>query len=59
MQHIKMISMERQSRCNVKQAKVLQPQEVDLGGLGHGHEGLSRVEVDHAAHQNDQYEEAK
>ena len=38
MQHIKTISIKRQSRCNVQQVKVLQPQEVDLGGHGHGHE---------------------
>ena len=54
-----MISLERQSRRNEQPAKVLQPQELDLGGLGQGHEGHSSVEVNHAAHQNDQYEEAK
>ena len=51
--------MKRQSRCNVQQEKVLQPQEVDLGGLGHGHEVHSSVKVGHAAHQNDQHEKAK
>ena len=59
MQYIKTISMKRQSRCNAQQAKVLQPQGVDLGGLGHGHEIHSRVKVGHAAYQNDQQEEAK
>ena len=38
-QHIKTISMKRQGRCNVQRAKVLQTQEVDLGGHGHVHEG--------------------
>ena len=38
MWHIKTISMKRQSRCNEQHAKVLQPQEVDLGGHRHGHE---------------------
>ena len=37
-QHTKTISIERQSWCNVQQAKFLQPQEVDLGGHGHDHE---------------------
>ena len=49
-----MISMERQSSGNVQQAKVPQPQEVNLGGLGQDHELHVRVEVGHAAHQNDQ-----
>ena len=51
--------MKRQNRCNVQHEEVPQPQEVDLVGLEHGHEGHSSVEVDHVAHQNDQYEEAK
>ena len=34
MQHIKLISMKMQSRCNVQGVKVLQPQEVYLGGHG-------------------------
>ena len=59
MRHIKTISMKRQSKCNEQHAKVLQPQEVDLGGHGHGHEVHCSVEVGHAAHQNNQHEEAK
>ena len=51
--------MKRQNRCNEEHAKVLQLQEVDLGGHGHGQEVHSRVEVGHVAHQNDQHEEAK
>ena len=51
--------MKKQSRCNVQQSKDLQPQEVDLGGHGHGHEVRGSVEVGHVAHQNDQHEEAK
>ena len=59
MWHIKTISMEGQSRCNEQQAKVLQLQEVDLGGHGHGQEFPGRVEVGHVAHQNNQHEKAK
>ena len=59
MWHIKPISMKRPSRCNEQHAKVLQPQEVDLGGHGHGHEMWSSVEVGDVAHQTDQHEEAK
>ena len=51
--------MKRQSRCNIKQAKVLQPQEVDLGGLGRGHEVHSSVEVGHAALSNYLHDGAK
>ena len=51
--------MKRESRCNVQQAKVPKPQEVDLGGLGHGHELYRSVKVGHAAHQMNQHEEAK
>ena len=51
--------MKRQSRCNVQHGKVLQPQEVDPGGHGHGHEVHGSDEVGHVAHQNDQQEEAK
>ena len=40
-----MISMKRQRRCHVQLAKVFQRQEVDLGGLGHGHEVHSRDKV--------------
>ena len=43
----------------VQQENILQPKEVDLGGLGHGHEVHSSVKVGHAAHQNDQHEKAK
>ena len=59
MLHIKMISLKRQGRCSKQHAKVLQPQEGDLGVHGHGHEVFSSLEVGHVAHQNDQYEEAK
>ena len=59
MQHIKAISMKRQSRCNVQHEEVPHPQEVDLGGLSHGHEVHSSVEVDHGAHQSDQLEKSK
>ena len=38
----------------VQQAKVLQPKEADLGGLGHGHEVHSSVKVGHVAHQHNQ-----
>ena len=51
--------MKRESRCNVLKAKVPQPQEVDLGGLGHGHELHRSVQVGHAAHQIDQSQEVK
>ena len=51
--------MKRESRCNVQHCEIHQPQEVDLGGLGHGHEGHRSDEVDHAAHQMNQHEEAK
>ena len=59
MQHIKTISMKRQSGCNVQHEEVPQPQEVDLGGLGHCREVQCSVEVGDVAHQNDQHEEAK
>ena len=59
MQHIKAISMKRQRICNVQHDEVPQPQEVDLGGLRHGHEVNSSVEADHVAHQSDQHEKAK
>ena len=39
--------------------KFPQPQEVDLGGLGHGREVDCRVEVGQAAYQNDQHKKAK
>ena len=51
--------MKRKSKYNVQHDEVPQPQEVDLGGLGHGHEGHSSAEVNHAAHQNGQHEEPK
>ena len=51
MQHIKMVSMMSQSRCNVQHDKVPKPQEVGLGGLGHGHKVYSSVKVGHAAHR--------
>ena len=39
--------MKRQSRCNVQCGKVPQPQEVDLGGHGHGREVHDSDEVGH------------
>ena len=45
MQHIKTISIKSQSICNEPHDEVPQPQEVNLGGLRHGHEVQSSVEV--------------
>ena len=45
MHHIKTISMKRQSKCNEQHDEVPKPQEVDFGGLGHGHEVHSSVEI--------------
>ena len=43
----------------IEHEKVLQPQKVDLGGLGHGHEVKSSVKVGRDAHQNDQHGKSK
>ena len=47
--------MKRQTRYNEQHAKVLQHEEVDLGG----HEVHFSAEVGHPAHQIDQHEEGK
>ena len=59
MRQIKTISVKRQSRCNVQHAKVLEPQEVDLRGHGHGQEVLISVEVGHVVHQNYQKSQSR